>query len=157
MDTKVRDVENWPDQYVDVCLFNGSVRTSEQEYMAKLLRQKSKVLVAFGSCATEGCIPGLANLTDRQEIFETVYCESSSTDNPKHVLPLPEVHADGHHLSLPVFYDTVRTLAQTVPVDYFLPGCPPGSGSHLGRRRGDPGGQVATGRLGDWRDDNLLR
>ena len=125
MDTKVRDVENWPDQYVDVCLFNGSVRTSEQEYMAKLLRRKSKVLVAFGSCATEGCIPGLANLTNRQEIFETVYCESASTDNSGRVIPLPEVQSNGHHLSLPVFYDTVHTLAQTVPVDYFLPGCPP--------------------------------
>ena len=125
MDTKVRDVENWPDQFVDVCLFNGSIRTSEQEYMATLLRKKSKVLVAFGSCATEGCIPGLANLTNRQEVFETVYCENDSTDNPGHVIPLPETHANGHQLSLPVFYDTVRTLAHKVTVDYFLPGCPP--------------------------------
>jgi len=125
MDTKVRDVEGWPERYVDVCLFNGSIRTSEQEYMAKLLRQKSKVLVAFGSCATEGCIPGLANLTDRQEIFEEVYCESTSTDNPGRVIPLPEVQSNGHALALPVFYDTVHTLAQTVPVDYSLPGCPP--------------------------------
>lgn len=125
MDAKVRDVENWPDQYVDVCLFNGGIRTSEQEYMAKLLRRKSKVLVAFGSCAVEGCVPGLANLTNRQEIFETVYCESASTDNAGRVIPLPETQSNGHHLSLPVFYDTVRTLGQTVPVDYFLPGCPP--------------------------------
>ena len=28
-------------------------------------------------------------------------------------------------LYLPVFYDTLKTLAQTVDVDYFLPGCPP--------------------------------
>ncbi len=125
MDTKVRDVEDWPDQHVDVCLFNGSIRTSEQEYMAKLLRKKSKVLVAFGSCATEGCIPGLANLHNRQEILETVYCETASTDNAGRVMPLPETQSNGHHLSLPVFYDTVRTLGQTVPVDYFLPGCPP--------------------------------
>jgi len=125
MDTKVRDVERWPDQYVDVCLFNGGIRTSEQEYMAQLLRAKSKVLVAFGSCATEGCIPGLANLTKRQEIFETVYCETPSTDNRARVLPLPEVQCDGNHLSLPVFYDMVRTLGQTVKVDYALPGCPP--------------------------------
>ncbi len=125
MDTKARDVENWPDQHVDVCLFNGSIRTSEQEYMAKLLRRKSKVLVAFGSCAMEGCIPGLANLTNRQEVFETVYCENTSTDNAAGTVPLPESQSNGHHLSLPVFYDTVRTLGQTVPVDYFLPGCPP--------------------------------
>ena len=28
-------------------------------------------------------------------------------------------------LNIPVFYDTVRTLGQTVEVDYYLPGCPP--------------------------------
>ncbi|MGD8454358.1 MAG: oxidoreductase [Phycisphaerae bacterium] len=125
MDTKVRDVEHWPDQYVDVCLFNGSIRNSEQEYMAKLLRQKSKVLVAFGSCASEGCIPGLANLTCRDEIFETVFLDNSSTDNRSNAVPQPETKVNGYHLSLPVFYDTVRTLGQTVPVDYYLPGCPP--------------------------------
>ena len=58
IDAKVRDVEKMPDGSIDVCLFNGSIRTSEQEYMAQLLRKKSKVLVAFGSCASEGCIPG---------------------------------------------------------------------------------------------------
>jgi len=125
VDTKVRHVEAMPDGSIDVCLFNGSVRTSEQEYMARLLRAKSKVLVAFGSCATEGCIPGLANLTTRREIFETVYCEGPSTDNPEGTVPAPETRQNGFHLTLPVFYDTVRTLGQTVPVDYSLPGCPP--------------------------------
>jgi len=125
MDTKVRDIEALPDGTIDVCLFNGAIRTSEQEYMAKLLRQKSKVLVAFGSCAHEGCIPGLANLTNRQEVFETVYCDSVSTDNRGRVIPLPETRVNGFHLTLPVFYDTVRTLGQTVAVDYYLPGCPP--------------------------------
>ena len=55
-----------PTASIDVCLFNGGIRTSEQEYMAQLLRRKSKVLVAFGSCANEGCIPGLANATSRR-------------------------------------------------------------------------------------------
>ena len=58
-DGKVRDVERCPTS-IDVCLFNGGIRTSEQEYMAQLMRRKSKVLVAFGSCASEGCIPGWA-------------------------------------------------------------------------------------------------
>ena len=57
-DGKVRDVEKMADRRIDVCLFNGGIRTSEQEYMAQLMRRKSKVLVAFGSCASEGCIPG---------------------------------------------------------------------------------------------------
>lgn len=125
MDTKVRDIEKLPDGAIDVCLFNGGVRTSEQEYMARLLRRKSKTLVAFGSCAHEGCIPGLANLVTREEIFQTVYRDSPSTDNPDGIVPQPETHSNGYTLHLPVFYDTVRTLDQTVKVDYYLPGCPP--------------------------------
>ncbi len=89
-DGKVRDVEKMADGEIDVCLFNGSIRTSEQEYMADLLRRKSKVLVAFGSCAHEGSIPGLANLHDRESVFETVYANQQSTDNPRGVRPEPE-------------------------------------------------------------------
>jgi len=124
-DGKVRDVEKMPDASIDVCLFNGGIRTSEQEYMADLLRRKSKVLVAFGSCAHEGCIPGLANLSNRQEIFDTVYTEDESTENPEGVRPQHETEMPEGTLYLPVFYDTLKTLGQTVQVDYYLPGCPP--------------------------------
>ena len=124
-DYKVHDVEDMPDGSIDVCLFNGGIRTSEQEYMAQLLRRKSRVLVAFGSCAGEGCIPGLANLNDREEIFDTVYRDTPSTDNPQDLRPQQETKVPEGTLHLPVFYDTVRTLDQTVNVDYFLPGCPP--------------------------------
>jgi F420-non-reducing hydrogenase small subunit len=125
VDAKVRDVEKMPDQSIDVCLFNGGIRNSEQEYMAQLLRRKSKVLVAFGSCAQEGCIPGLANLSKKEEIFNTCYQETFSTENPSRVRPQPETKMPEGTLHLPVFYDTLKTLDQTVQVDYYLPGCPP--------------------------------
>ena len=126
-DGKVRDIEKMPDQSIDLCLFNGGIRTSEQEYMAQLMRRKSKVLVAFGSCASEGCIPGLANMNNRQEIFDTVYKEGSATtpENPKDTRPQHETTVAEGVLHLPVFYDTLKTLGQTVDVDYYLPGCPP--------------------------------
>jgi F420-non-reducing hydrogenase small subunit len=125
MDIKYKDVEAMPDKYIDICFFNGSVRNSEQEHMAKLLRKKSKTLVAFGSCAQEGCIPGLANLHNRKEIFTEVYLESKSISNPNGVVPQTETKVREGTLELPEFYDTVRTLDQTVDVDYYLPGCPP--------------------------------
>ena len=125
MDVKYRDVEAMPDKHIDICFFNGSIRTEEQEHMAKLLRQKSKTLVAFGSCAQEGCIPGLANLYDRKEIFNKVYLESKSIANPKRIVPKTTTEAKEGVLKLPEFYDTVKTLDQTVDVDYYLPGCPP--------------------------------
>ena len=124
MDVKYKDVEAMPDKYIDVCFFNGSVRSEEQEHMAKLLRKKSKVLVAFGSCAHEGCVPGLANLNDRKEIFEHVYLGTHMT-NPEKTVPQTKTQVKEGSLKLPEFYDTVRTLGQTVDVDYYLPGCPP--------------------------------
>jgi len=124
-DFKYKDVEAMPDGYIDVCLFNGAIRTAENEHIAKLLRKKSKVMVAFGSCAHEGCIPGLANLTDRQGVFTRAYLETPSTDNPACTLPQTLCTVPEGELELPAFYDTVKTLAQTVKVDYTVPGCPP--------------------------------
>ena len=125
MDIKYKDVEAMPDKYIDICFFNGSVRNGEQEHMAKLLRKKAKTLVAFGSCAQEGCIPGLANLHDAKEILGKVYLQSKSIVNPEGTVPQPKTEVIEGLLKIPEFYDTVKTLDQTVQVDYYLPGCPP--------------------------------
>ena len=125
IDTKYSDVETMSDKYIDITFFNGSIRNSEQEYMAKLLRQKSKTLIAFGSCAHEGCVPGLANLHDSKEILEHLYLKEKSVVNPEGIIPQPETKVKEGTLEIPEFYDTVKTLAQTVEVDYYIPGCPP--------------------------------
>jgi len=125
MDFKVKDVEAMPDGHMDVCLFNGAIRTSENEEMAHLLRRKSKVLVAFGSCAYEGCIPGLANLFDKDSILRRVYLEVPTVDNPRGVLPQPATHLPEGEVEIPRLYNTVKTLGQVTDVDYFVPGCPP--------------------------------
>jgi F420-non-reducing hydrogenase small subunit len=125
VDFKYHDVEQMADKSIDVCLFNGAIRNSENEHLAKLLRAKSKILVAYGSCAYEGCIPALANLTNRQGIFDRAYIETPSTDNSNHTFPQISYQVPEGELTLPEFYDTVKTLAQTVEVDYFMPGCPP--------------------------------
>ncbi|TET55586.1 oxidoreductase [Candidatus Bathyarchaeota archaeon] len=125
IDVKYKDVEEMPDKHIDVCFFNGAIRTEEQEYMAKLLRKKSKTLVAFGSCAQLGGIPGLANIADKKEIFERAYLQSPSTVNPNSTTPKTICKVQEGELKLPEFFDTVKTLDQTVDVDYYLPGCPP--------------------------------
>ncbi len=125
MDLKYKDVEAMPDESIDVCFFNGAIRTEEQEHMAKLLREKAKMLVAFGSCACQGGIPGLANVANKKEIFDIVYLRSPSTWNPNMVTPKTSTRVKEGELTLPEFHDTVKTLSQTVKVDYYLPGCPP--------------------------------
>lgn len=124
-DFKTSDLEGYPDGYIDVCLFNGAIRTSENEEMAHLLRKKSKVLVAYGSCAYEGCIPALSNLTTKEATFNKVYINNPSIDNPDGIFPQVLTKVDEGELTLPHFYNTVKSLDQVVPVDYYLPGCPP--------------------------------
>ena len=125
LDFKYHHVEALPDGAIDVTLFNGAVRNSEQKELALLLRRKSKVMVAFGSCAYTGGIPSLANFHNEQEIFQRVYLETPSTDNPQKIFPQIKTKVAEGELELPSFYDTVFTLDQVVPVEYFVPGCPP--------------------------------
>jgi F420-non-reducing hydrogenase small subunit len=126
MDAKYKDVEAMPDKSILLTLFNGGIRNSENEEIAHLLRRKSQILVAFGSCASEGCIPGLANLSRPKDIFETVY-HSSSTANPNNIQPMYEYQAPEGILFTPEFYPVLKTLDQVVQVDYYMPGCPPES------------------------------
>jgi len=125
VDFKYHHIEAMQDGEIELCLFNGAIRNSEQEKIARLLRRKSRVVIAFGSCACFGGIPGLANLTNRAEIFERAYIEVPSMEKGSSVLPQTVTKAKEGELELPEFYDTVSTLAQVIKVEYFMPGCPP--------------------------------
>lgn len=125
MDFKKKDIEKMNKGEIAVSFINGAIRTEEQEEMAKLLREKSGLVVAFGSCAHLGGVPGLANLWDRKSIFERVYREAPSVKNPEGIEPKTRFNFNGYELELPEFYDTVRTLDQVVDVDYYVPGCAP--------------------------------
>jgi F420-non-reducing hydrogenase small subunit len=125
MDVKYQDVEAMEDGSIDACFFNGAIRNAENEHLARLLRAKSKILLAYGSCAHQGGIPGLGNLTNREGILETVYTGNPSTENPTQLRPCTSNELAEGEVELPALYNTVKTLGQTVTVDYFVPGCPP--------------------------------
>jgi F420-non-reducing hydrogenase small subunit len=126
MDAKYKDVEALDDGAILLTLFNGGIRNDENEYLAKLLRRKSQILVAFGSCAMEGCIPGLANFSSTDEIFDAVYA-SVSTVNELGIRPKTHTTVPEGILHIPEFYPVLKTLDQVVDVDYYMPGCPPES------------------------------
>jgi len=125
LDFKYHHLEAVGDGTIELCLFNGAIRSSEQEKIARLLRAKSKVMVAFGACACFGGIPALANFTNRDEIFERAYLEAPSNDNASGTLPQTLTKVNEGELELPEFFDTVSNLDQVVAVEYFMPGCPP--------------------------------
>jgi F420-non-reducing hydrogenase small subunit len=125
LDFKKKDVEAMEDGSIAVTFINGAIRLSEQEEMSKLLRKKSQLIVAHGSCSHLGGIPGLANFWSKETIFHRAYHTTPSTDNPNGTVPLEKSELDGHELHLPRFYDTVYALDQVIDVDYYLPGCAP--------------------------------
>lgn len=131
LDFKKKDVEGMKDGELAVSFINGAVRTEEQAEMVKLLRRKSGLVIAFGSCAHLGGIPGLANFWDRDTIFERVYKEVPSIANPEGIFPKTKTQIElvgthnGVSLQLPEFWDTVHTLDQVIDVDYYIPGCAP--------------------------------
>ncbi len=88
MDAKYNDLEAMDDHSILLTLFNGGIRNDENEKIARLLRKKSQILVAFGSCACEGGIPGLVNLGSINSLFHTVYT-GVSTENPESIYPKP--------------------------------------------------------------------
>ena len=126
MDAKYKDVEAMEDGSILLTLFNGGIRNDENEHIAKLLRRKSKLLVAFGSCANEGCIPGLANLSDAREIVSTAF-NTITTDNPNQIYPMTSYAMPEGEIHIPTIYPRLKTLDQVVDVDYYMPGCPPES------------------------------
>lgn len=126
MDVKYADVEAMPDDWIDLCLFTGGIRSTENAELARMLRRRSRFLVAFGSCAGEGCIPGLANLSSVDDLLTTAF-EGLSTDNPAHLRPVTTWPTPDGDLHLPELLSRVHTLDQVVPVDWIVPGCPPES------------------------------
>ena len=125
LDFKRKDVEAMPDGSIAAAFINGAIRSTEQEEMVHMLRRKAQTVVAFGSCSHLGGIPGLANQYDLAGVMAAAYMESPSVANPDGVLPRPHSEEDGHKLSIPALYETVRTLDQVIDVDYYLPGCAP--------------------------------
>jgi F420-non-reducing hydrogenase small subunit len=125
VDGKYKDVEAMADQELDLTLFDGAVRNSENERIAKLLRRKSKLLVAFGSCAHMGGIPGLANLVDRDEILKAAFLVNPSIQAGNQTIPREHTESPAGALEIPKLYNRVYKLDQVVDVDYYVPGCPP--------------------------------
>ncbi|MBU2535781.1 MAG: oxidoreductase [Chloroflexi bacterium] len=125
LDYKYHHLEAMKDGEITLSIINGNIRNSEQEEVARLLREKSQLVLAFGACACFGGTPGMANFRTKEDIFNWVYRDAPTVVNPKGNYPQPTSQVDGKELTLPEFYEQVFALKQIIDVDYYLPGCPP--------------------------------
>jgi F420-non-reducing hydrogenase small subunit len=125
LDFKYSHIKAMADGGIDLSIINGNVRNSEQEEIAKLLRQKSKLVIGFGACACFGGSSGMANFRPKKDIFDWVYRDAPTVVNPHGTIPQTMTKIDGRELTLPEMSDLVRALNQVIEVDYYLPGCPP--------------------------------
>ncbi len=116
VDVKLSDLEAMPPGSIDYSLINGAIRTEENAEMAKLLRAKSKYIVAYGACAHLGGVPSLANRWGKEEIFREVF--------GKGFRPGPPPGVDGEAV-LPDLLEAAVPLEDVIRVDYVVPGCPP--------------------------------
>ncbi|MBC8384648.1 MAG: oxidoreductase [Candidatus Cloacimonetes bacterium] len=125
MDFKRSDVEAMEDKEIAVSFINGAIRSDEQLEMVELLRRKSQIVIAFGSCAHLGGIPGLANLSTKKEMMDTVYFDVPSVNNTENILPQLSTDIGVGKVELPELHESVKALDQVIDVEYYLPGCAP--------------------------------
>jgi NAD-reducing hydrogenase small subunit len=101
---------------VDAVLVEGAVANDEHFHFVQRVRERSKVLISFGDCAVTGNVTAMRNpLGVAREVLVPVYVERPDV-NPR----VPDEKA-----IVPVLLDQVRPVHAVVPVDYYLPGCPP--------------------------------
>ena len=148
MDFKYKDIEAMPDKSITATLLNGAIRSTEQEEMARLLRRKSQFLIAYGSCAVSGGIPGLANQFPREQILKFNY-EDAPDPGQRRAEDSPAVEVRGSRpRSLPARTPQRRPRARPGRGGGLLrAGLSADAEHHQGGHYGAAGGQAAAQRL----------
>jgi len=113
MASPIQDIKEIPE--VTVGIVEGCVSNSHNIEVLKTMREKSKILVALGTCACFGGISGIRNLFSRQEILAKAFIEAPGVITGK----IPESPV------IPCLLDNVKPIHEYVKVDYTIPGCPP--------------------------------
>ena len=109
----IADIKEFPEN-VDVALVEGAVANVDNVKLAKEIRERSKIVVSFGDCAVTGNVTSLRNRLGVEDLLTKVYQEG----------PGSWPHGDDEDV-MPALLDKVLPLHQVVPVDAFIPGCPP--------------------------------
>ena len=100
---------------VDLGLIEGGVCNAENLQVLQEFRRQCRILVSVGACAITGGVPSMRNGFTLTSCLEEVYLRGPGLEQPG--IPVdPEI---------PLLLDKVYPLHQVVPIDHYLPGCPP--------------------------------
>ena len=113
--TPITDLKTPDETGVDVGILEGGINNTYNEEVAHTFRKRCKTLVALGDCAVFGGVPAMRNLFDLEDALRRAYVEAESVDESGKIPSDPELAQ----------MTTVRALHEVVPVDIFVPGCPP--------------------------------
>ncbi|MGB5633236.1 MAG: oxidoreductase [Waterburya sp.] len=109
------DLKEYPED-VDVCLVEGGIANQDNLELIHEVRAKTKTLISFGDCAVTANVPGMRNMLGGSEpVLKRGYLELADE-----TAQLP--YAPG---IVPELLDRVLPVHEVVPVDIFMPGCPP--------------------------------
>ncbi len=106
------DVKEFP-HGVDVTLVEGAVGTEHNLAMIRTVRERSRIVVSFGDCSVNGNVPSYRNLFPVDAVLARSFAENVDLE--------PRLPGAG----VPALLPRVRPVHLVVPVDIFLPGCPP--------------------------------
>lgn len=113
----VVDMKEYPPN-VDVCLIEGAICNEDNLELLHKIRARTKVLISFGDCAVTGNVSALRNLlglSNAENVLQRAYIENAQNNQC-----LPK--EDG---IVPPLLKRVLPVHEAVPVEYYLPGCPP--------------------------------
>lgn len=111
----ITDLKHPDETGVDVGILEGGVNNTSNEEVALRMRKNCKILVALGDCAVFGGVPAMRNLFRLEDSLRRAYVETESTDSGGKIPDDPELCR----------MTEVRAVQDVVPVDIFVPGCPP--------------------------------
>ena len=102
----------------------GGGQHEEDLHKIRLIRARTKILVSFGDCAVTGNVPAMRNpFRRRRRAAPGLHRERRRCD----AAASPSGHAAAAA--------RVRPVHEALPVDVFVPGCPPSADTHLLRSR----------------------
>lgn len=109
------DIKDYPEG--DVGLVSGAIRNEHDREVAEKMREQCKLIIAFGTCAVYGGIPGAGIVHSREDILNRAFRDNPTTQSQN----LPE------NMVNPL-EKLVTPLDEAIEVDLYLPGCPPHPG-----------------------------